>query len=173
MWAVFVRTQTALLRFTTAWAEIAPRSPREVLQRAYIFDNPNPTGSKELLDRAEGGLEYDRVHEEYHDMFRALLREKGYYDIFLFDLDGNLIYSVFKELDYATNFVSGPYAESGLGKAFRAALAQPERISEVPFEPYEPSYGALASFISTGVRLGERVAGVIAFQLPSALASWA
>ena len=63
-----------------------------------------------------------QVHAEHHPTFRALLREKGYYDIFLFDLDGNLIYSVFKELDYATNFVSGPYAESGLGKAFRAAV---------------------------------------------------
>ena len=34
----------------------------------------------------------------------AKLIERNYYDIFMFDLDGNLIYSVFKETDYGTNF---------------------------------------------------------------------
>ena len=50
-------------------------------------------------------------------------------DIFIFDLDGNLVYSVYKELDYATNFISGPYASSGLGDAFRSALTDSNQHS--------------------------------------------
>ena len=100
------------------------------------------------------------VGHRYHKFYRDLLRAKGYYDIFLFDTTGELIYSVYKELDYATNFINGPYAQSGLGKAFGAALAQPDTVHVIDFEPYEPSYGALASFISTGVRDNGQVVGV-------------
>ena len=89
------------------------------------------------------------MHERYHDTYRTLLRTKGYYDIFLFDTSGDLIYSVYKELDYATNFVDGPYKQSGLGKAFRAALAQPDTVHVIDFEPYEPSYLQLARAITT------------------------
>ena len=86
------------------------------------------TGSKEELDRAPGELRYHQVHEMHHRFYRDLLRAKGYYDIFLFDTTGELIYSVYKELDYATNFIDGPYAQSGLGKAFRGAMENPSRV---------------------------------------------
>ena len=102
----------------------------------------------------------------HHRFYRDLLRAKGYYDIFLFDTTGELIYSVYKELDYATNFVSGQYAQSGLGKAFQAAMAQPDAVHVIDFEPYAPRHGALASFISTGVRgAEEKIVGVLSFQV--------
>lgn len=58
------------------------------------------------------------------------------------------------------------YMLSGLGKVFRAAKLNPEQISSTSFMPYEPSYGALASFISTGV-FDEKntLVGVVSFQV--------
>ena len=47
--------------------------------------------------------------------------DAGFYDLFLFDTEGNLVYTVEKEDDFATNFKSGGgtsrYGDSGLGKA--------------------------------------------------------
>jgi hypothetical protein len=138
-----------------------------VLQLAYITNNPYPVGSKDELERAAGPLTYHAVHERYHAHFRSFIRSEGYYDLFLITLQGDCIYTVFKELDYATNLLSGEWALSGLGKAFRAALAAPNKVHEVEFEPYAPSNGALASFICTGVRDSAGTPrGVLCVQVP-------
>ncbi|WP_424930646.1 methyl-accepting chemotaxis protein [Amaricoccus tamworthensis] len=142
--------------------------PTKALQKTYITDNPHPTGEKHLLDDPKDWSPYSREHAAMHPEMRGLLETRGYYDIFLFDLEGNLVYSVFKELDFATNFIGGPYADSGLGRAFRAALANPDPGNLIfePFSPYEPSYGAPASFIAAPlVEADGNPVGVLAFQM--------
>ncbi|GGK17401.1 methyl-accepting chemotaxis protein [Salinarimonas ramus] len=140
-----------------------------VLKRAYIRENPNPLGSKHLLDRGDAGAAYDDAHAAYHPWFRTLLEERGYYDIFLFDAEGRLVYTVFKEEDFATGFASGAgeWARTALGEAFRAARPAGEgAISFFDFEPYAPSADAPASFISTPIVADGRTVGVLAFQMP-------
>ena len=157
----------ALAAFGYAWDQIEG-DPTESLQRLYIEENPYPVGSKENLDAAADGSSYSLVHKAYHPWFRQFLSERGYYDIFLFDLDGNLVYTAFKERDYATNLVSGPYRETDLGRAFRAARDQPKAGSQsfFDFRPYEPSHGNPASFLSTGIldKDGKAI-GVLALQM--------
>lgn len=141
----------AIRDFTDAFASL--EGPRDSLQAAYITDNPHPTGEKDKLLEASTGTPYDAVHRRFHPLFSTLKDSMGYYDVFLFDTDGNLIYSVYKELDYATNFYDGEWAESGLGEVFRLAN---ERNAEadavfVDFAPYGPSYGAAAAFTSRPV----------------------
>jgi len=65
------------------------------LQTQYINKNPYPTGSKEKLDFAPDGSRYSDVHGEFHPYLRTVLQDRGYYDIFLFNTEGDLIYSVF------------------------------------------------------------------------------
>lgn len=138
-------------------------------QELYIESNPNPLGSKDKLDRSPDGSSYSRVHAIFHPAFRELQQRFGYYDIFLIDAEsGDVIYSVFKELDFATSLKNGPYAASGLGKAYRGAMNLQDNSSVfmTDFEPYLPSYNDPAAFIATPVfENGARV-GVIAFQLP-------
>ena len=163
-------TLEALSAFTNAWSALGADQGTQ-LQAAYITDNPNPTGQKENLDAAETGSEYDTVHAQYHPWFRTFLRQRDYYDIFLFDLDGNLIYSVFKELDYATNLDEGEYKTSDLGNAFRAGrdAVEPGSVTFFDFKPYAPSHGAPASFISTPLFDGNGTkTGVLVFQMPIA-----
>ena len=93
-------------------------------------------------------------------------------DIFFFDLNGNCIYSVYKELDFATNFAkegNGEWRDSGLGEAYRAGLLRPGVVNLVDWTPYGPSKGALASFLSIGVLRGEDLVGVFCTQLPPTL----
>lgn len=108
---------------------------------------------QDALIRADGPESYHAAHGEYHPQLRSLLYQRSYYDIFLFDLTGTMIYSVAKEADYGTSFgaeSSGPWKASGLGSAVRAALAEPDEISFADWAAYGPS-GAQAAFLATGI----------------------
>jgi len=156
--------------FTNAWRELVFQgvNPVEYLQKNYITDNPEPTGSKHQLMYAEDGSTYSNYHRKYHPWMKEFLEDRGYYDIFLFDLNGNLVYSVFKELDYATNINTGKWKDTDLGNAFRAARdAKAGEQKFFDFKPYAPSFDAPASFMSTQIidRTG-KVTGVLVYQMP-------
>ena len=158
----------AMTAFAYAWNELSGDKMSE-LQRHYIEENPHETGMKDELDAASDGSTYSAVHAQYHPWFRQFLRARGYYDIFLFNLQGDLIYTVFKELDYATNLNDGEYRDTDLGNAFRAAAsnATPGALSFFDFKPYAPSHGAPASFLSTPIHdAAGRLIGVLVFQMP-------
>ena len=139
-----------------------------ILQSMYIAQNPNPVGSKLELDAADAACTYNSVHATYHPHVRRFLESFGYYDIFLFDTEGNLVYSVFKETDYATNFLDGPYRDTNFAEVYREALSAPApgTIAMRDFRPYEPSYGAAASFIGAPVFHEGAKVGVAIFQMP-------
>jgi methyl-accepting chemotaxis protein len=159
----------ALRDFNTAWTGMQG-AQTQTLQNLYIDTNPNPLGQKEKLDYAPDGSLYSTVHKNYHPWFRKFLQLGGYYDIFLFNTNGDLIYTVFKERDYATNMNTGEWKDTDLANAFRAALANPktDSISFFDFKPYPPSNNVPASFISTPILDKDgKLLGVIAFQMPA------
>ncbi|MCP4195062.1 MAG: HAMP domain-containing protein [Planctomycetaceae bacterium] len=167
LWASLPLTRDALGQFSEAWTGLG-QSRASTLQRLYIAENPNPLGEKDKLEYALDGSGYSDRHRQYHPSFNSLKDERGYYDVFLIDPDGNIIYTVYKELDYATNLMDGEFADSGLGAVFRAAKgAAGNSTAFVDFAPYEPSYGAPASFIAKRVEATDgTLLGVIAFQMP-------
>lgn len=160
----------AIIEFDAAWDSLSlelGKSPEKYLKDLYIENNPNPLGSKHLLFAADDGSIYSELHEKYHPFYFNTQESFAYYDIFLFNESGDLIYSVFKELDFATNMIDGAYSNSGLAKSFSKALAIPEgETAFIDYSPYEPSYGAPASFMSTPIYLGDELIGVLAFQMP-------
>lgn len=140
-----------------------------VAQYAYIAGNRHPTGSKDNLLESGNATTYDEIHASIHPGIRALLDEFGYYDIFLIEGEsGRIVYSVYKEVDYGTSLVNGPWSGTNLARAYREALAlgSSERSVLVGYEEYGPSYGAPASFIASPVYDGRELLGVAAFQLP-------
>ncbi|QYO72012.1 methyl-accepting chemotaxis protein [Vibrio cholerae] len=141
--------------------------PAEALQARYIASNPNPLGSKHEWMSDSLGSEYDALHQKYHPGIKQYLEQFGLYDVFMIDNDGNVVYTVFKELDFATNLLSGPYKDSGLAKAYVQAktLANNQYYLD-DFSPYYPSYEAAASFISTPIFNGSIRVGVLIFQMP-------
>ena len=158
----------ALGEFTQSYAALGA-SVGETLRQAYITDNPHPLGEKDALVEAGTGSRYDAVHAAFHPALDRLQNAMDYYDVFLFDPDGNLVYSVFKENDYATNMLTGPWKDSGLAQAFRQAVskAQTDPSAYVDFAPYEPSSFAPAAFMSRPVfDLEGQLLGVLAYQMP-------
>ena len=141
-----------------------------LLQSLYISNNPYSTGSKDSLARSGDGSRYDDVHEKYHPIIRDFLDAFGYYDIFLVDVSsgGHIVYSVFKEVDFGTSLLDGPYSTSNIGRAYRAALEADDKDFTllVDYEPYDPSYNSPAAFIATPIFDGFEKIGVLIFQMP-------
>lgn len=136
------------------------------LQHDYIFANPAELGAKDSLFKANNGASYHDVHEQFHGYFRQILQEFGYYDIFLVDPESGVVfYSVFKELDYATSLLSGPYANTNFAKVFRKTVAD-KGLHTIDYERYRPSYEAPASFQAAPVLSGDKLEAVLVFQLP-------
>lgn len=138
------------------------------LQFRYILNNPNPLGEKDKLDVSPDDSGYSKLHALYHPAFRELQQRFGYYDIFLIDAkSGDVIYTVFKELDFSTSLKTGPFSDSGLAAAYRGAMELDEgKTFMTDFAPYFASYQDPAAFIAAPIfDQGERI-GVIAFQMP-------
>ncbi|NCC50817.1 MAG: methyl-accepting chemotaxis protein [Spartobacteria bacterium] len=144
-----------------------------ILQYYYLAHNRNATGEKHKLDNANDGSVYSGLHQKYHPVIRDFLEKFGYYDIFLADPDtGHIFYTVFKEVDYTTSLLSGPYKNTNFAEAFKEAVAagragQKDFVVIRDFEPYDPSYSAPAAFTASPVfdDQGSFVA-VLLFQMP-------
>jgi len=121
------------------------------------------------MNRPLGVSSYALSHEKYHPAFRHFIEEFGYYDLFLVDhVTGDIVYSVFKELDYTTSLIDGPYANSGIGKAFAMANKASDKnfTGLTDFAPYIPSYNAPASFIASPIYYNETKVGILILQMP-------
>lgn len=109
---------------------------------------------------------YRQVDGKYRDHFGRFVEDARYYDVFLISLQGDIVYTQAHESDFATNVLTGPYSDTGLGKVTRYALKNSEStISD--FEFYEPSHGAIAAFIGYPVIVEEEIIGVLALQFYS------
>ena len=141
----------------------------QYLQYHYIANNPNPVGSKQKLNDAGDGSKYSQVHAKYHPVLEKYHDRFGYYDLFLIDPDsGAIVYSIFKEVDYATSLNNGPYKHSNLAEAVDAAIDAKGKgfVKVVDFDNYKPSYGAPAAFIASPIFDGEDFVGILALQFP-------
>ena len=175
--AITETVQTTLRDFGISFGQLAtmkpPLDPVATLRDAYITNNPNPMGERQALDAPDGKKNnYDFAHGKVHPNFRQQLAVRGYSDIYLIDAQGNVLYSVMKHDDFATNVAAGgKYADSGLGRAFRKALTftEPGRVAFEDLSAYAPSDGAPAAFLASAVfDARQKLIGVYAIQMPNA-----
>ena len=157
----------ALYALSAAYKDLGADA-KSILQSEYIANNPNPFGKRALLDRAEGDEYYNSQHALFHNQFRKLTEQLGFYDIFLIDNAGNIVYSVSKESDFGENLITGRLKDSNLAIVFdKASKGQANDIFFSKFSPYEPSGNALAMFVATPImNPAGKTVGVYAIQLP-------
>ncbi|WP_420547726.1 methyl-accepting chemotaxis protein [Curvivirga sp.] len=162
-------TASVLNEFVTGW-NFLDGDKSQTLQKMFITDNPNPAGERDKYESVEGDRSmYNVAHSKHHKFYRDFRNSKGYADLFFFDKKGNLVYSVFKETDYGTNFLEGQWKETGLADAYRKAseITEPGQFVFTDFEAYAPSNGAAASFIAAPLLSKRgRLIGVVALQTP-------
>jgi methyl-accepting chemotaxis protein len=147
----------AIIGFTKGWNQL--ENPKQTLTKLY--------GNNNKIKNAGDGSYYSEIHAKYHPRFQRFEKLRGYHGLFLLDMKGNVIYTTYKEPDYATNILNGKYKDSGLGKAYRNIYTATEGSEYLTsFEEYEPSGGLPSSFVASPVyHEGEKI-GVIVLDMP-------
>ncbi|MFK7742218.1 MAG: methyl-accepting chemotaxis protein [Planctomycetota bacterium] len=138
-----------------------------VAQHFYLAANPHPLGEKQRLTRGDDVSAYGNLHAQYHNWFRRFQETFEYYDVFLIDTEGRVVYSVFKEADFGTSLTKGAWSSSGLGKLYQKLRQNDGNgATFTDYERYAPSYEAPASFIGAPITANNRRIGYLAFQMP-------
>lgn len=106
--------------------------------------------------------EYETALSDHSEELIDFNETYGYYDLFLMNNQGDIVYTVAKESDLGENLVSGPLKDTNLAKAFEDGKTG---TSLKDYEYYEPSK-AHAAFLSSPIKdeTGS-VVGVLALQL--------
>lgn len=145
-----------------------PKTPSGLIaQYAYISNNPFEMGVKQkLIFDAKSKISYNNIHKKFHPFLQIEQENYMFYDIFIIDKKGTVVYSVDKEFDFATNLTTGPYSKSNLAKSYHKAMntAKQEIVFE-DFAPYEPSYNRPAAFMSYPIYKNNKIIGVFAVQI--------
>jgi hypothetical protein len=138
------------------------------LQADYIARNPNPVGQKNQLIAAPGGSRYDAVHARYHPVLkraaedRWLLRHQP-----ANAATGDVVYTVAKETDFASNMYHGAFTQSGFARVIQRAL-DPRNGGKAVVEDYTaytPSAFAPQMFAAVPIIANGQTIGVFVSQI--------
>lgn len=156
---------SAMQEMKRAFKEIGADKAHEL----YVKKNPFRKEKKIDYLSATDGSEYSGLHATYHSYFKSLLEKCGYYDIFLIDSEtGDIIYTAFKEPDFGSNLINGPYADTNIAKLYTEVNSTDGQdiVKMVDFAAYAPSNFEPASFIAAPIYAGFNKIGVLIIQIP-------
>jgi two-component system sensor histidine kinase/response regulator len=139
------------------------------IQGALLPTTPGDSAALHRLDSGNG-TSYDRLHAEVHMVARQMAAALGTFDVLLVGLDGTVLYSSRKEMDFASNLRTGPFSDTPVARAFELAarIGAPPAVHHVDYHDYAPSFGEPMAFMSTAVRSSAgAVLGVMLFKLPA------
>lgn len=139
------------------------------LQYYYIAKNPNPLGTKEDYFDAGDASSYTQLHHQIHPFIKNYQTRFDFEDIYFVDADsGFVIYSVLKDVDFATSLRDGPFAKSGLAQAFEQAnqSGYGHDVAIIDFAPYFPNYDSPTAFASIPIFDNNVKIGILIFRLP-------
>ena len=163
----------ALRRSAEMYAEVPRMIPAErggqALQALYVAGNPHPYMKGWPYDDAGDGSAYSAAHKRWNLLLSQIAYRSKIDDLMLVSADGmRVVYTLQKTTELGTSLVNGPYANTNLAAAVRAALQAGDRavMTVADFDLYRPSLGQPRAFICAPIFDGAAPKGVIVFQLP-------
>lgn len=108
---------------------------------------------------------YRSAWESANQRLKRYKEALGFYDAFIIDLNGTVLYTIAKESDLGDNVQSGKLASSGLGKAW-AEVMKTNTGSMSDITPYAPSNDDPAQFYAEPIVRNGKMIGVFAVQIP-------
>jgi len=163
----------ALEGFKYDWGFLGADASQE-LKRRYITENPFPAGERQKYDTAQKPdaakvSSYDQTHERYNAQLREMANSRGWEDFYLVDMSGNVIYSVNKYDDYATNLRSDALKDTGIGQVFEGIVGADvtDRTVFSDYAPYAAIEGQPAAFMGHALNSQMGMVGVIIIRVPS------
>ncbi len=167
--SISARRSTTLRAFTgfkRSWGILSEAELAEMRALYAQEDIPDVETREALIDGGDIST-WTRVHVQMHPEFRAARQFYDYRDIYLIDLEGNVLYSVGKGQDFAVNLANGSLDDTGLGRSFLHAVeAQEGEIVFEDFAAYGPAGGEYSAFLATPLfsKSGNRL-GVMSYRL--------
>lgn len=170
-WSLNKTLQSQQAKLVDVWQTYTESqgAPANKLRQLYVTRNPYAPDGRRQLNDAGDGSRYSAFHASLHPMAKKFVTERGYYDFFLISPAGEVLYSVEKEADFATNLKTGPWRHSGLGQVYQGAmaLAGDDAVVVSDMYAYGPSAYQPAMFMARAMKdAGGEILGVLAFQLP-------
>ncbi|MDQ6979493.1 MAG: PAS domain S-box protein, partial [Mariprofundaceae bacterium] len=107
---------------------------------------------------------YHQAAENSNDYFHHYVSYWDYYDLFLINREGDVVYSVKHESDFTTNLEHGAYRDSELAKVYKQAVFFLQANNST-FAPYPPSGNQVAGFLAAPIIQNGVFMGVIALQI--------
>jgi len=163
-------TSEALAALGSGWTALDPEARSAVMQRlggeGSVHPLAHPAAEAANASLAAGqAIRYMQAHDRFDPVFRAFRNAGDYADLYLIDVEGNIVYSVGRGADFGTNLLSGPHASTGLAEVYRRVRggAGPDVHSFSDFAAYAAADGRPSSFIAAPVMdAGGGVRGVVA-----------
>ncbi len=143
-------------------AELVPRSPTaRYLQYHYLATVP--AEERADVDDPGDGSAYSAAHAEHHDALRSVTDLVTSGDVVLVDLEGVVVYSTLKRIDFGTDLATGPHAGSGLAEALRRLeTASTDEVVVVDYTQYAPARGLPEMWVAAIVRDEDEIVGAVA-----------
>ncbi|TAF74466.1 MAG: HAMP domain-containing protein [Bacteroidetes bacterium] len=110
---------------------------------------------------------YFNVHEKYDLLLKDALEKFKYYDIFLIDNDGNIVYTVAKELDFAANVNDPMIKETNIYKIYNEfkKVQSTNTVKIYDYQFYLPSAYEPSIFCATNMFRNDKKIGTLVLQL--------
>lgn len=136
-------------------------------QLNILAANPSLHDSLTALDKDFANKsKWQRLLNSNDKSYKPLLTYFGWYDFFILNIEGDIIYSVTRESDLRQNVIND-LSESSFNQAFvKAKLSASDEITFADFRPYSPSNNEPAAFSVKAVTVNNKRIGYIAYQQP-------
>lgn len=160
----------ALRAFAAGWDALGPTAAEQI-HALYVGGSKLPPFQRSEVADAGDGSVYSRAHARFHNHFRSLMKRGSYRDVFVFDADGNMVYSAAKQDDFASHVgaLTGGAFFSKVGEV----LADPanQQLSFVDFFDYGNSSENSAFLIAPVSGADGAILGAISYRIDSATLS--
>lgn len=139
-----------------------------IAQYLYLVENTKGNSSKHTFtSNPNYGDAYSNIHLHEHPSLRKTLERFGKEDVYLVNATGDVIYSVYKNAEFGTNLMQGPYRHSGLGRVFKkSSTIQEGQIAVEDISYFEPLLNKKVAFIASPVYYEGKYQGSVVFQFP-------
>lgn len=110
--------------------------------------------------------EYKAIWEEYGKPIIAFANGYGYDEIYMIcKPHGHVMYSIKKNADMGQNLRAGELKDTALAEIW-AKISESGKPEAVDFRPYGPLKGEWTGFIGAPIKEGEKILGLMVFQIP-------
>ncbi|MCF8209639.1 MAG: response regulator, partial [Rhodoferax sp.] len=143
-------TYSRLSDLDNAFAKLG-KNAQTVLQQNYLTAAGDSDSTAQQAKMST--TPYGEANRSAMAHFQHHSRAYGWVDILLIDAQGNVVFSLLKNPDFAINLNSGASKDSGLARAVLPILqhATPGSLGFADFSPYGPNHNEVVSFLARPV----------------------